>query len=211
MRFVRNSGAILGQSHRRAVCAFALAACLFSGAAAAVDFPVSGSISINGNTGALPDGTFQGSSYDPATGAIGAGTFKFPQATVTNGANSLTYQLSQTGTSTGLVDASGVATFNNVSLAVTLLYGSYNGLPVTFGSSCVFAPIPVMLVGSGSAAGVDVADPSFAIPPTTDSCNSFASMINPVVGTSSNSIQLHLDGDFTPPGTIFANGFESAR
>lgn len=211
MRLVWISGAVECRSHRRVACALALAVGVFATAAAATDFPVTGTISINGSTGPVPDGTFQGSSYDPVSGAIGAGTFKFPQATVTQGSNSLTYQLSQTGTSTGQVDANGVATYSNAVMSVTLISGTTALGPANFGSSCVFTPINVMLSGTGSSAGIDVSSQNFTIPQTTDTCNGWASLINPQVSGSVNSIQLHLDGDFTPPGIIFVDGFDSSR
>ncbi len=209
MLFSRISGAIARRSYHRVACALALG--VFATAAAATDFTVTGSISINGNTGALPDGTFLGSSYDPITGAIGAGTFKFPVTTVSQGANSLTYQLSQTNSSTGLVDGSGVAALSNAAFSVRLINGTYNGFPVTFGASCIFAPINMALTGTATATGLDLAESGFTIPQTTDNCNNFAALMNPAVSGSSNAIQLHIDGDFAPPDTIFADGFESPR
>lgn len=160
---------------------------------------------------ALPDGTFLGSSYDPMTGAIGAGTFKFPQTTVTNGSTSLTYQLSQTDTSIGQVDGTGAVLFSNAAFSVQLINGNYSGVPAVFGPSCVFEPIDIVLAGSASPTGLDLTDPSFAIPPTTDDCNGWAGPMNGLVSTSSNSIHLQIDGDFTPPDTIFMDGFEPPR
>lgn len=192
--------------------AFALLfAAPFPGNARASDFPVSGTISINGNTGVLPDGTFMGSSYDATTGAIGTGTFQFSVTTVSHGGNSLTYQLSQTNTSTGVVDGSGAAAMSNAAFSVRLINGTYNELPVTFGASCNFAPISIAFTGTASATGLDLAGSGFRIPQTTDNCNGFAGLVNPAIGGSNNSIQLHIDGDFTPPDTIFADGFESPR
>ncbi|MEO7064113.1 MAG: hypothetical protein ABI082_10145, partial [Dokdonella sp.] len=72
-----------------------------------------------------------------------------------------------------------------------------------------FAPIDIALTGTASVAGLDLAASGFTIPQTTDSCGGYATLINPVVGGSNNSIALHVVGDFTAPDTIFADGFES--
>lgn len=198
-----------------AAAAFAL---LFGGAAAAADFPVSGSIAFNGNAGALPDGgTFGPSSYAPASGAIAAGRFTFPQATTsfssTFGSVVVTYLLSQTNTSSGQIGADGTAAFSAVSMKLEVQQVRVGGFPVDVGT-CVFQPIDLDLAGTASAAGLDLADASFTVPPVGASdCGGYASQINAALAGSNNRIDVHLAGDFTPPAdndTIFADGFESA-
>lgn len=173
-------------------------------------YPISGTATIHGQSGALPaDGTFSGSSYDPLTGAIGAGTFKFPATTVTQASASLTYQLSQTGPSSATVDDSGNVVFTPATMALTLLGGTFPPYPAaTFGDTCIFAPIAVGLTGSASPAGLDVTDAQFTIPSTVDNCNGFGNTLNGYIPGTNNAITIHVEGDFTPPGVIFTDGFD---
>lgn len=186
------------------------------GIAAAVDFPLSGTITVNGNTGALPDGgVFAGSNYDPGTGAIGSGTFTFPQATTTYssplGPIVVTYQLSQTNQSSGQVAGDAVAALTAATLRLQVIsamspFGSINV------GTCIFEPIDVVLDGTGSAAGLDLADAGFTIPPVAPiDCGGNGSQVNQAVAGDNNSIVLQMIGDFTPPSdndAIFEDGFE---
>lgn len=179
--------------------------------AAAVDYPVSGTISINGSTGSLPDGSFEGSSYDPTAGSIGAGAFKFAEATVTQGSYSLTYELGQVDTSTGQVDVHGAASLSNAAMSLRLIKGVTPFGPANFGQSCIFSPINLLLSGTASANGLALSSPAFTVLPTTDDCNGWASLLNAQMSGSTNTIALNVDGNFTPPGVIFIDGFDSAR
>jgi hypothetical protein len=199
--------------HRR-LAITALFACA-SATAGATDFPVTGTITINGNAGTLPTGgTFAGSAYDVTTGDIASGAFTFPVATLsfdtTFGPATATYQFSQTGTSTGQVANDGVAALTNASMKLQVLSATVNSVPLGIGT-CVFQPIVLSLAGTGSAAGLDLADPAFTIPPApAGDCGSFASQINDAVAGSNNSTQLLLAGNFTPPpdDVIFVDGFD---
>lgn len=183
----------------------------------AANFAVTGTLTINGSPGALPSGgTFGDCVYDPATGALSAGKFTLPQGTVSVatqlGPIVVTYQLSQTNTSTGQVDSAGVATLTQAAMQLTVLSASLSGFPISVGS-CVFEPINLFLVGTGSAAGLDVTDPAFTIPAvaTTD-CGGYGAHINDAVAGSNNAIALQLAGDFSPPfadpDLLFEDGFE---
>ena len=60
------------------------AALAFAAPARATNFAVSGTITVNGNAGNLPNGgTFGNSTYDTASGALSVGHFTFPQSSVT--------------------------------------------------------------------------------------------------------------------------------
>lgn len=178
----------------------------------AADFAVSGTIVVNGQQGALPDGgAFAGSAYDAATGAIAAGRFTFPASTASNGAVTVRYQLSQTGTSAGQVAADGVAALETASLKLAVLSATYSGVPVSLGT-CEFQPILVELAGSGAQSGLDLADAQFDIPRApVGNCGAFREQINAAFAGSDNGIEVHLDGDFTPPATddtVFRSGFD---
>lgn len=180
----------------------------------AVDFPVTGTVSFNGNSGSLPAGAVFGpSSYDASTGAIASGRFTFPQSTATFnvgglGTVTVTYLLSQADTSDGQVASDGVAALAPVAAKLEVLAVS---LPLTV-TPCAFSPINLDLAGTASAGGLDLADDGFTIPPApAGNCGTFASQINAAIAGSNNSMQLHLDGDFTPPANvdlIFENGFD---
>jgi hypothetical protein len=197
-----------------------LSACLVPCVAQAVDFPVTGTITVNGNPGALPDGgTFGDSSYNTSTGDIAEGKFTFPQSTTTFHSDSLgadvtvTYQLSQTNTSTGQIAGDGVAALTQAQLKLKAISAVVGFIPVSFGESCIFEPINLDLAGTGAASGLDLAQTGFTIPPVgaTD-CANFGSQVNAGIAGSSNSIQVHIAGDFTPPpdnDVIFVDGFES--
>lgn len=198
----------------------ALAGCvLVAGAASAANFPVSGTITVNGNAGALPSGgTFGPSSYDGVTGAISSGQFTFPQSELDFnsqfGPVTVTYQLSQTNTSNGQVASDGTAALSQVILKLEVLLVTINSVPVSTGNgTCIFQPIDLDLAGTGSASGLDLTDPVFTIPPVgaTD-CGAFSSQINDNIAGNNNSAVMHLAGDFTPPpndDTIFKNGFDT--
>ena len=121
----------------------------------------------------------------------------------------MTYQFSQTNTSTALVAGDGTAAMTQVVTQLSIVAIS---LPISV-TPCVFSPIHLDLAGSASSTGLDLEDREFTVPPTTDSCGGFASAINSQLATSDNSIALHLAGDFTPPSgedndKIFVDGFD---
>lgn len=185
---------------------------------AGIDYPVSGSITVNGTTGPLPSGgEFVGSSYDGATGEIGAGAFEFPDATIDFdsplGPVTATYRLSQINTSTGQVASDGIAGLTAASMRLQVLSAVVGGIvPIPIGT-CVFEPIVFVLDGTGSGMGLDLADPIFTIPEVESSaCGGNGDAINDGIAGSSNSIELQIDGDFTPPteviDLIFEDGFD---
>lgn len=187
--------------------------------AQATNFPVSGAITVNGNPGALPaGGVFGDSTYNVATGDISVGTFTFPQATTTFHSDSLgadvtvTYQLSQTNSSTGLVATDGTAALTQATLKLQAISALVGFIPVSFGNSCIFQPIDVDLAGTGAASGLALSDDAFTIPQVAPTdCAGYGNQVNSGIAGSNNSIQMQMAGDFTPPtnDTIFANGFES--
>jgi hypothetical protein len=196
----------------------ALSTSVVPAAVAGTDYPVSGSITVNGTTGPLPSGgEFTGSSYDGATGEIGAGAFEFPVATIDFdsplGPVTATYQLSQTNASTGQVAGDGIAGLTTASMRLQVLSAVVGGIvPIPIGT-CVFEPIVFVLDGTGSGTGLDLADPIFTIPEVESSaCGGNGDAINDGIAGSSNSIELQVDGDFTPPSEvidlIFADGFD---
>ena len=188
-------------------------------AVAGTDYPVSGSITVNGTVGPLPaGGEFTGSSYDEVTGDIGAGAFEFPQATIDFdspvGAVTATYELTQTNTSSGQVEADGIAGVTSASMRLRVISAFIGGLvPIPIGNDCVFAPIVFGLDGTGSSTGLDLADAAFTIPEVAaDACGGFGADINEGIAGGTNSIELQIDGDFTPPteviDLIFEDGFD---
>lgn len=205
-------------SVRPLMFALLLACITSSGAVHAANFPVSGTITVNGNGGALPSGgTFGNSSYDTTSGEISSGKFTFPQSSTTFHSDALgadvtvTYQLSQTNTSSGQVANDGVAALSSITLKLQAISAVIGVIPFTLGT-CIFEPINIDLAGSGTASGLDLSDPAFTIPPVAPSdCGGLGSQVNGGIAGSDNSIQILLDGDFTPPqedDTIFRNGFD---
>lgn len=194
---------------------------LTAGVAGAADFPASGTITVNDNSGALPaGGKFAGSSYDSTSGAIAPGQFVFPAATITFptslGTVVARYKLSQLNTSSGQVAQDGVAALTVASMKLQILSATLGGvIPINVGT-CVFAPIDVLLDGIGAASGLDLASPEFKIPPVGSSdCGGYGDQINDAIATSHNTMQIQIAGDFTPPAsdddTIFKSGFDPAR
>ena len=215
--------AVRNRAHRRViVTAAALAlACALPAARAGTDYPVSGTITVNGTAGALPaGGHFAGSSYDPANGAIAPGAFEFPTATIEFdspiGTVAATYALTQTDTSSGLVAADGIVALTTASMRLHVIAAQVVGpfpVPIPVGNDCVFEPIEFELDGSASASGLALADAAFTIPLIeSTACGGNGDAINDGIAGGSNSIELQIDGDFTPPsGTvdlIFADGFD---
>lgn len=183
----------------------------------ATSFPVSGTITVGGNSGALPSGgTFGNSTYDAATGQLSTGHFTFPASTVSAstpvGPAVIHYLLSQTDTSTGQVASDGVAALTTATLRLEVTSVTVQGFPFPVGT-CRFAPIEVDLAGSGSSAGLEVEDMDFTIPPVASSdCGGNGDTINSAIASGSNSMRLSFSGDFTPPADndkIFIDGFDA--
>ncbi|MBX3701187.1 MAG: hypothetical protein KF903_09345 [Dokdonella sp.] len=200
---------------RTPILAIAALLALSCGSAHAALFPVTGAITVNGNFGDLPAGTFGNSSYDPATGQLSSGSFVFPQSSVTvpvTGLGNVTviYQLSQNAPSSAQVASDGVAAMTPVAMTLSVLRID-RPLPIAT-EPCHFSPINLELDGTGAASGLDLEDRAFTVPQTTDPCGGFASQINAALVGNSNSITVHLAGDFTPPAgdtdKIFVDGFD---
>jgi hypothetical protein len=202
----------IGSRHVGAMAAGLLAACMAGEGTAATDYDVAGSAAFNGHASMLDEGLFLGSSYTSATGVIGAGVFKFQNASVGNAGASLTYHLDQSIASAGQVGADGLAALADASLRLTVVGLTLSGTPRAVGTDCVFEPIHIVLDGHGSVGGLDLSASGFAIAPIdVNACNGFASAINNVLAGNTNSITLRIEGNFAPPGTIFVAGFESIR
>lgn len=187
------------------------------GVAAAVDFPVSGTITVDGQSGTLPEGgAFAGSGYDPASGSIASGAFAFPvtivSREVSGGTVAVTYQLSQVDTSSGQVASDGVAALSVASMKLAVLSATYNGFPIPV-APCEFQPILIELAGTGDSDGLALADSQFDIPPApVGNCGAFRDQINGAFAGSDNAIIVQMAGDFTPPSdqdTIFVDGFDT--
>jgi hypothetical protein len=186
----------------------------------AANFAVTGTISVNGNPGALPSGgTFGNSTYNTATGAISSGKFTFPQATTTFHSDDLgadvtvTYQITQTNTSTGQVAEDGIAALTQAHLKLKAISAVIGVIPISFGETCIFDPINVDLAGTGDASGLDLSDEGFVIPTVAPTdCNNLGNQVNDGLAGSDNTLDVHIAGNFTPPtpedDTIFENGFE---
>ena len=198
------------------VLALCAAPCALAGN---TDYPVAGTITVNGSAGALPaGGEFNGSAYDAASGAIAAGQFVFPVATIsfpsTLGTVLATYQLSQTDTAGGQVAADGVAALEPAAMKLQILSATLGGSTIPVGT-CIFEPIDVVLDGTASAGGLVLADDAFTIPPVAPTaCGGYGAQINDGIAGSVNSLQMQIAGDFTPPAAadlIFADGFEPSN
>lgn len=200
------------EKHLWVACCLAIA--LYAGIASAADFPVSGTLTFNGTAAELPDGTvFAGSSYDGVSGEIADGKFVFPQGTLVVDLGgfpvTVTYQITQDNTSSGLVGEDSTVALTQTNLSLTIL--SAGPLPI---GTCVFSPIPLELAGTASAAGLALADAGFEISPVgAADCGGYGSQINALIAGADTEADLLISGDFTPPSgdtdTIFANGFES--
>lgn len=186
---------------------------LFSLQANATQYPISsGTIVINGSSDALPaGGTFGDATYDSATGYLSAGKFVFPQASISSGDLSVTYQLTQTDTSGAMVGSNGNVAFTTANMELSIISASYLGFPVSV-SPCVFSPIVWdSLGGTASDTGMQISSGVFSVPPTTDACGEFKDQINDALIGNQNSISMNIDGNFTPPAQddqIFIDGFE---
>lgn len=185
--------------------------------AMATQFPVSGSVTLAGNTASLPASTFGNSSYNPSSGYLSSGKFTFPQASFTNstffGPLTVTYQLSQTNTASAMVGTLGDAAFTEVDLKLHIVSANFNGSVYDVGSTCDFVPIVLATLGGNASSSVmTVSQSDLIVPLTSDDCGGFKDQINNIITNSTgNSISLSLDGNFTPPDDndiIFQDGFE---
>lgn len=213
------AGAVAGPGARccaRVLCA--LVALLLADAAAAVDFPVSGSLTVNGNAAPLPDGgMFVESGYDPVSGAIADGNFVFPEATISFdtpvGTATAIYVLDQIDTSNGEVWADATAALTPATFELTVLHLTLGFLGKVDVGTCVLGPIEIELAGTASAGGLALGDDGFEIPALpADACGGYGDNINGTIAGTDNQAAFDLAGDFTPPAdtdTVFANGFDS--
>lgn len=188
-----------------------------AGTALAVDFPVAGTLMVNGDPGVLPaGGVFAGSDYDPLSGMIAPGRFTFPVSTETTESGGVVfvvrYQFVQTDTSSGAVAADGIAALTPASFKLTVLSITAGGIPFPIGV-CEMQPILVGLAGTAAAAGLQLADEQFDIPEVPPGqCGSFRDSFNEAFAGADNSMNIQVSGDFTPPSTgdvLFDDGFEA--
>lgn len=203
--------------HAGTITMLAVACWLFAGSASARQFPVSGSVTINGGTpAALPANvTFGDSTYNASNGDLSAGTFNFPVSTATfdNGNGVVTYRFTQTNASTALVGSSGMAMLSVANMSLKVLSASYYTIAIDVGTDCVFGPIRWHhLWGARTTTGLDLMQATFAVPMTQGSCNGHAQQINDALQGNDNSIELLINGNFSLPNAgasdlIFFDGF----
>ena len=186
--------------------------CLASGMAAAMDYAVTGAASFNGHAADLDDGLFIGASYAPASGTIGAGTFKLVGMDIGDGTVELTIDIGQSNASGGSVAATGIATLSDAALMLTVTSATYAGAPIVVGDDCIYAPVHVAFAGYGRGDALHLAAAGFDVPSIDgDACNGFADAIGDLLSGNDTALELRIEGNFAPPGTIFTGGFESVR
>lgn len=205
------------------IAALAAVCCAFAGSASANEFPVTGSVTINGGSSApLPAGvTFGDSTYNASNGDLSAGKFTFPSSTITfdSGKGTATYQFSQTNTSMALVGDDGMAVLTPASMNLKVLSATYDpgtgSIPISLGSDCIFTPIHWNdLWGTRTPTGLDLMQATFTVPATQGNCGGLASQINDALRGNHNSIELLIGRSFALPATgasdlIFISGFGS--
>lgn len=184
--------------------------------AQAIDFPVTGAITVNGQLGELPaGGNFASTGYNSSNGLIGTGTFTFPITTETFESEGivfvLRYQMIQTNTSNGVVESDGITALSTATFKLKVISITASGFPVPIGT-CEIQPIVVDLAGTASATALSLSDAQFDIPAVpAGQCGSFRDRFNEAFQGENNSMSLQIAGDFTPPPNtdiIFRNGFE---
>lgn len=202
---------VLGLAVATALAAWAMPA-------AAVDFPVTGVVTMNGHAATLPNGSvFAGSAYNPTTGIISAGKFVVPEGSetfaTTFGEIDVTYDLEQTNTSSGLVASDGTAAFTTATFTFTITSMTFNGSPVDLGT-CTYGPFDADLVGIASSTVLSAEDTNVSIAPVSGATDcggpTFQSVFNQFLA-GTGSVQLELAGNFTPPpddDLIFKDGFD---
>lgn len=188
-----------------------------SSLARAIDCPVSGDLTINGQLSDLPPGgSFANSDYNPVSGVIDAGTFTFPVVTETSVADGIVfvfrYQFTQTDSSAGVVAADGVVALATARFRMEILSITANGVPYSIGQ-CTMQPIMVELAGTASVTGLDLVDTQFTIPPVpVGQCGIWRDSFNQAYAGDNNAMSSRVLGNFTPPSAadvIFKNGFDS--
>lgn len=199
--------------------ALAIVLGLAAAPALAVQFPVTGSVSVGGEGGELPPGTFGDSSYDGSSGELSSGKFAFPTTSVTFdsplGPVVATYQFEQTNQASATVDTDGIVAFSEAKFRISILSARLGGvIPINIGPPCVFEPIEIFLAGTADGSGMSVSDPAFTVPPAPEgNCGDYRDQINDALAGAEQGIELFIEGDFTPPpegnpDLIFVNGFE---
>lgn len=205
--------------HSRLVASIAIAllAVGVSGSALAETYPVTGLVTLNADSGPLPDGSnFVSSGYDLQVGELAPGQFHFPPDTISVPYGpftlNVTYQLVQLNQSGAMVLPDGSAMFDPVTLQIDVIAADISGGAVDLGT-CSLGPIHLNeLVGHGTSVELSTTDPQFVVPPVAPSdCGGYGDQINDGMAGSDNAITLKLQGNFTPPpdlDLIFADGFE---
>ena len=92
----------------------------------------------------------------------------------------------------GTVPASGAATLSYSGLQLRLQSVLLNGNPVPIGGECRFGPVSWSFTGQSSGGSIDVAAPSFTIPPTSDACGGFQAQLNGLFSGTSNAVELDI-------------------
>jgi hypothetical protein len=200
-----------------AIALVLILACSAFQQARATDFPVSGSVTVNGQSGEIPAGAkFTSPGYDASSGILSAGTFTFPITTETTVEGGLTYvlryQMIHLNTSHGLIAADGVAAISDARFKLKVISITVAGFPMSIGT-CEIEPITVELTGVATENGLHLADDQFDIPEVpAGMCGLFRDNFNDVFPGSDNNMSLVLEGDFPLPAAIpdaiFRHGFE---
>jgi hypothetical protein len=164
--------------------------------------PVTGQIAIGAHTPAAlgAETRLTGAAFDPVTGAIGAGSFWFPQAELSVpapivGSAPVRYRLMQLAPTTGQVDSDGSVSFTPTAFALEAreaqIFGSWSNL-----GACTFSPIPLELSGTADAGGLHLTATSGPFPPVpVNGCGGYASYVNPELAAGA-TFTFDVTGDF---------------
>ncbi len=176
--------------------------------------PVSGSITIHGNTAVVSNGAaFVTEPFAPDSGELGPGAFVVPQQTTSvdlpfYGALTATYELVQTNTSTATVTSHAGVTLTNVLIRLDVLHAELNGSVLPLGT-CSAGPLTLQFAGAVETRGMMVRADQFTIP-AFSGCGIYGQVINLFFNGVDNSAVLFLDGEFMPrhANVIFIDWFE---
>jgi len=159
---------------------------------------VTGSLTINGYTMAVPANSYVNGAHAPSDGTYG-GMFFFPTSTLQStiqglGPVTLTVQLVHQGTSSSVFYPNTTATIGLSQLYLHLQSATVSGFPVSLGSDCIFGPITLATNGSWNTAYAQAAQSGYTIPPVAPTaCAGYGTQISNSVATSNNSVTLAID------------------
>lgn len=93
----------------------------------------------------------------------------------------------------GLAPVSGAASLSFAGMQLRLQSISLNGAPINIGGECRFSPVSWGMSGNSGATTIDVSDPQFSIPTTSDACGGFQAQLNSLFSGTLNSVDWRLD------------------